>query len=209
MLRRAAFLVMTLLCAACGHIPQRSRWIHVAQPLENLRPEWDKTDESIVDGLRIKVMNSSQDLHLYLSTDVRSLQGELSGEAGHSVVFWFGEAPEGHGLSIRFTPKSSTTLLDEPIDMVDKTVTLLGPSGEGFPHAWVEGSEGVDCVAHMNSGTLFYELRLPFQPQGQGPGLFSLGLKAGDKLHFILQISSAQESYYRLDLPLETAPPPP
>jgi hypothetical protein len=163
----------------------------VQPPLAGLEGEWERTDEAIVDGLRIKVMNSVRDLHVCLNTDDQVLQNEFSGQYGQSLVFWFGTRPEGHGIRIDFKAKPNPPIQSDPIDMMDLHCTLLGPSAEGYPRAWAEGSEGVEISARMSSGTLVYELRVPLAPAA--PGGFGLGVKAGDRMDFSVECSQLSE----------------
>lgn len=185
-------LGLALGCAACGTLPQRSRWIRVQPPLAGLDSEWDRTDEAIVSGLRVKVMNSVQDLHISLNTDDETLQNELSGQYGQSLVFWFGTRPAGHGLRIDFKAKPNPPIQSDAIDMMDLQVTLLGPSGEGYPRPWSEGTEGIELSARMSSGTLIYELRVPLAPAA--PGGFGLGFKAGAHMDLSVECTQPPEA---------------
>jgi hypothetical protein len=166
---------------------QAVRWTPVTPPLSDLDNEWDRTHEVIADGVRIKAMNSSQDLHLRFETDDPVLQDEFSGQYGQSLLLWFASGPLGHGLRIDFKPKAGASLSTDPVSNMDRTVTLLGPPAEGYPRPWTDGTEGVELTAQMDSGTLVYELRLPLRAKSAGS--FGLGLKPGDRLQLSIQAS--------------------
>ena len=185
---RALLGASLLACGACASLPQRSRWTPPAAPLANLESEWERTDEAMADGVRIKAMNNRRDLHLLFAMDDPVLQGEFSGQYGQSVLLWFGEGAQGRGLRIDYAPGAKANLLVDPLANMVRSVTLLGPPSEGYPRAWAEGSEGIEVTTLMASGTLVYELRLPLQSaQDQG---FALGARPGDKLPFSLEAPS-------------------
>jgi len=155
--------------------------------MTDLGGEWDRTHEVIADGVRIKAMNSGQDLHLRFETDDPVLQDEFSGQYGQSLTLWFAPGPAARGLRIDFKPKAGASLSTDPVSNMDRSVTLLGPPTEGYPRPWTEGTEGVEMTAQMDSGTLVYELRLPLEPRS--PGSFGLGLKPGARLQLSIESS--------------------
>jgi hypothetical protein len=182
-----AAIMLVLGCASCAGIPQGARWTPLSPPLSDLDGEWDRTHEVIAEGVRIKAMNSGQDLHLRFETDDPVLQDEFSGQYGQSLLLWIASGPGGHGLRIDFKPKGGASVSVDPVSNMDRSVTLLGPPMEGYPRPWTEGTEGLELTSQMDSGTLIYELRLPLEPRS--PGSFGLGLKPGDSLRLNIETS--------------------
>jgi len=174
-------------CFSCAGLPQRLRWTPASQPLSDLEPEWTLTHEVMAGGVRIKAMNSGRDLHLRFDMDDKILQDEFSGQYGQSVLLWFASGKTGHGLRVDFKPKAGATLSEDPIDAMDRSITLLGPASEGYPRPWTDGTEGVELDAFMDSGTLVYELRLPLT--AETPGAFGLDLKPGSPVQISIGTS--------------------
>jgi hypothetical protein len=177
-------------CTACVSLPQRGQWTQAEPPLNGVDGDWAQADETILDGLRIKTLNNRSDLYIAISADKRALQSQLSGRYGQELRFWFGTLPQGHGISISFTARPADTEHEDPLADVDRSVTLEGPSAEGLPRPWVEGSEGLGIDARTSYGTLTYVLKLPLQAEAS-PG-FALGTEPGKSLTITISASALE-----------------
>jgi hypothetical protein len=176
---------------ACAALPQKSRWVFEPGDFASLQADWDKADESIVDGLKVRVLNSGTQLHLLVSTDDRTLKDEFSGQYAQSVLFWFQpKGGVGRGLRVEFFARKGGDPWKDPIEAMDHRVYLEGPSPEGTPRSLSE-EDGVECLERVESGTLVWELKLPLRAMGKD---FCVGAAPGDSLRLGIEATPPAEA---------------